>query len=285
MENDSEFYVCPYCNEKVYGNKKVFANHIRWCKLNPKYDEIREGTIKKLKNEKVERKEHTLICPICGKEYNIKITDSYWNRGKYKKTCSAECAKKLTAQKTNKKKKNKKISISIQLYNESIGKKIEKKYCKYCGKEIISHKKNKVFCSQECHIKYKHEEYTKTANALKCYRQQCRFQFALSDFPKEFDFKLIEENGWYAAKNHGDNLQGVSRDHMFSIKEGFKNKIDPYFISHPANCELLLQSKNASKHNKCSIDIEKLKERVAKWNEKYGEYVNKINYLSLEEFK
>lgn len=27
---------CPYCNEILYANKRVFANHVRWCKKNPR---------------------------------------------------------------------------------------------------------------------------------------------------------------------------------------------------------------------------------------------------------
>jgi hypothetical protein len=105
----------------------------------------------------------------------------------------------------------------------------------------------------------------------------------LNSFPEEFKFSLIKENGWYKAKNHGDNLYGVSRDHIFSVNEAFKNKIDPYYISHPANCELLLHSDNASKSDNCKITINDLKNKVKKWNNKYGIYENKINYELLKE--
>ena len=55
-------------------------------------------------------------------------------------------------------------------------------------------------------------------------------------------------------------------------------KIDPYIISHPANCEIMQHSQNSSKFNKCSITIEDLLKNIKIWNEKYGEYENKINY-------
>jgi hypothetical protein len=114
------------------------------------------------------------------------------------------------------------------------------------------------------------------------YRKQCSFKFALNQFPTEYDFSMIKDRGWYKAKNHGDNLYGVSRDHIFSVYEGFKQQIDPYYISHPANCKLLLHSENASKHSDCGITIEELKNKIKEWNEKYGNYENKINYKLLE---
>ena len=42
--------ICPYCNEKLIMNKRSFANHVRWCKKNPRYEEIKEKCILKLKS-------------------------------------------------------------------------------------------------------------------------------------------------------------------------------------------------------------------------------------------
>ena len=81
---------------------------------------------------------------------------------------------------------------------------------------------------------------------------------------------LIREFGWYKAKNNGDNPFGVSRDHMVSIKYGFDNEIDPKIISHPANCELILQRDNSRKNSKNSLTLEELIIRIDNWNSKYG---------------
>jgi hypothetical protein len=97
------------------------------------------------------------------------------------------------------------------------------------------------------------------------YRQLCEFKFSLKDYKDKFDFKLIEQFGWYKAKNRGDNLGGVSRDHMYSVSDGFKNNIDPKFISHPANCSLVLQTDNSKKKGKSSITLEELIERINNW--------------------
>lgn len=103
---------------------------------------------------------------------------------------------------------------------------------------------------------------------LERYRQLCRFKFKLSDFPDEFKFDIIEEFGWYKAKNRGDNPNGVSRDHMYSISEGFKNKVDPYYISHPVNCRLMRHKDNNKKNGKCSITLDNLMERVIQWDKR-----------------
>jgi len=42
------------------------------------------------------------------------------------------------------------------------------------------------------------------------------------------------------------------------IRYGFNNNINPEIISHPANCQLISQRKNSSKHMNCSITIEEL---------------------------
>ena len=114
----------------------------------------------------------------------------------------------------------------------------------------------------------------------KLYRIMCSFTFAISDYPNEFNISLLEDVGMYSAKNHGDNQNGVSRDHMYSCADGFKNNISPLIISHPANCQLISQRNNASKNRKSSITLEQLLQRIKKWESKYGKYVKK-NVVSI----
>ena len=110
----------------------------------------------------------------------------------------------------------------------------------------------------------------KDISSYQYYKKLCSFKFNLSEFPFEFDFKIIEEFGWYKAKNNGDNPNGVSRDHKVSIKYGFENKIDPEIISHPANCELILQKENSKKNSKNSLTLQELLDRIENCNLKYG---------------
>ena len=267
--------ICPYCGEILLMNKCSFANHIRWCKSNPKYDEIRKQTSEKLsktlKREENKIKEYTFICVICGKEYTINTTENNIKNNTYRKTCSNICSHKLTSLNTDKQLKNSKISKTLTKYP-----KIEYcKICEFCGKEFKTFKDNQKYCSISCGSKNRY----KTSRTLKKeYKRACSFMFALNNFPDEFDFALVEQFGWYKAKNHGNNLYGVSRDHIFSQDDGLKYLIDPYIISHPANCRLLQHNKNASKHNWSDITIDDLIQKIRKWHSKYGVYENKINY-------
>ena len=297
--------VCPYCNEHFMMNKRSFANHVRWCKSNPRYEEIRGNTIKKcidkskLRYDKElgEIKEFTVKCanPKCGKEFMVKEREKQFP-SKEKYYCCRSCANSREKSLDSKKK----TSESLKAYMRSINRKpsedifLEGRVCQNCGKVFHSRKIKQTFCCNKCGAEYRNRKHYEAlldgctdVERIKLiqdiYRKQCNFKFALNAYPDEFEFALITENGWYKAKNHGDNLKGVSRDHMFSVNDGFRLKIDPYLISHPANCSLMVHPKNSSKSNNSSITFDELKERIAKWEEKYGEYENKIDYQLLSE--
>ena len=108
---------------------------------------------------------------------------------------------------------------------------------------------------------------------LKWFRQRCAFTFNVYNYPEEFELPLIEKYGWYSASNHGGNLNGVTRDHMLSVRFAYDNGIDPKLVSHPANCRLLVHKENVSKYSKCSITLEELKQRIVEWETKYGPVV------------
>ena len=97
------------------------------------------------------------------------------------------------------------------------------------------------------------------------YRYYTSFKFSLNDFPDKYDFSLIEKYGWYKAKNHGDNQNGVSRDHIISVKYGFDNNIPTWIIAHPANCQLLRHKENVSKYSKCDLTLDELMIKIKKW--------------------
>lgn len=295
--------VCPHCGEHLLMNKRSFANHVRWCKKNPKYEEIKKGTIEKLKlvaeqnliNERGKLKKFKVICAKCGKEFEVEEREKDFP-SKEKYYCSKSCANSHERTEESRKK----TSESLKKYAREHGLNVqqdtfqEDKICPICGKVFHTIKIGQKTCSHECGRKYVAQKILKEkfGNAKsegeklvileRNYRKACNFKFSLNEFPDEFDFSLIKENGWYKAKNHGNNLYGVSRDHIFSVSEALKQKIDPYYISHPANCELLLQSNNVAKYTRCGITFEELKYKVDKWNEKYGVYENKINYKLIE---
>ena len=106
-----------------------------------------------------------------------------------------------------------------------------------------------------------------SANTKKMYSYQCRFTFSISEYPELFKnaSDLIKKHGWYAASNRGNNLKGCSRDHLYSISDGFKNNVDPKIMSHPMNCQIIPHQANQSKNKKSLITLEELLERIKKF--------------------
>ena len=140
------------------------------------------------------------------------------------------------------------------------------KLCINCGNKIEFRFRNThTNCSNDCRKEYNR----KHMDEYSIYKADCKFKFALNDYPEELDFSLIEKHGWYKAKNNGDNIGGISRDHMYSIRDGFENGISAELIAHPANCELMIHSNNISKNKKSSITLNELEKRIIKFKEKY----------------
>ena len=135
------------------------------------------------------------------------------------------------------------------------GKPLELRKCLNCEKEIDA---RKSYCNRKCLMEFHRAAKTSFQN----YRLKASFNFNVYDYPDYFNLQLIEEYGIYRAKNRGDNLEGIVRDHMLSVKEGFMNNIDPGILAHPANCALIQHRDNCSKNSKSSITIFELLDRI-----------------------
>ena len=129
--------------------------------------------------------------------------------------------------------------------------------CKFCGidKPIL---KRKSICN-DC-----------ATNYYKVYRPLCEFDFNVYNYKDEFELSLINEYGWYSPTNKKNNLNGVSKDHIYSVHDGFKNNVDYEIIKHPANCQLMKHIDNNKKKCQSLITLNELLERIKKWNEKFG---------------
>ena len=97
------------------------------------------------------------------------------------------------------------------------------------------------------------------------YYTECKFQFPDKLLPYTKSSYLIGQYPWYNP--HFPKENGLTKDHMISKNYGYWHKIDPYLISHPANCEIMLKDINSSKNSSCSITVDELIERVEWWNE------------------
>ena len=207
-------------------------------------------------------------CKKCGKDIHYDKRNNLY--------CSDECSKS-TINKVNRKGLQYKMSEEgkqniIQANFKRLGIDGELKEhlsnptkCDCCGKVLEFKKRKNKYCSIDC----KRVNDRNLMTEYNQYKQDTKFNFNLSDFPDEFEFSLIEEYGWYKPVNRGNNLRGVSRDHIYSVNEGFKNKVDPKIISHPANCRLMVHSENISKNKKSDITIEELLIKIDNWDKKY----------------
>ena len=145
-------YICKHCG-KEFGNSRQLGGHIVYCSQNPnKRTKEFNKKLGEKNHEKANYKIYTFVCEVCGKEYQLELSENSYSKGKYKRTCSDECAKKLTAKNTNKTEKNKKISkklsknISLNKNKEKVVKTVT---CKHCGKEFKT-TTNKKYCSDYC---------------------------------------------------------------------------------------------------------------------------------------
>lgn len=206
-------------------------------------------------------------CPICEKPFE---TTKAVKAIKY---CCKQCSHKASVQNRSEADKLRISSIARETARKNFKQcnrvskpRVYTKQCVCCTDRYETKNSNKKFCSDSCARVWR---FIDAPTTLRAFRDKCAFNFNLADYPDEFDFDLVREHGWYKPKNRGDNLYGVSRDHKLSVKYAFENNINPAVVSHPANCELVLHSANASKCNKCSVTLEELKTLIARWDEKY----------------
>jgi hypothetical protein len=148
----------------------------------------------------------------------------------------------------------KKISKTLSNKNIKLSEDTKKNFrkCRFCDLLKVN-KKYKTIC-EDCRMEY-----------YKFYRPSCEFTFNLNEEKDRFDMKLVKEYGWYSPSNKGNNLNGVSKDHMYSVREGFINKVDPKMIKHPANCRLLIHVDNNRKNFNSTISFDELIDRINNW--------------------
>jgi predicted nucleic acid-binding Zn ribbon protein len=208
----------------------------------------------------------TVSCLVCNKSIEVIEPElSFPLKEKY--FCSRSCSNtRIHSDKTKQKISESQIESLIKR-----GRTVQKfKQCKVC-QTSFAHKHRRV-CSNECKEIAKLQTRQRRRAHLcekRKYRKECQFEFSIKDFPGEFNTDLIQEHGWYKASNRGNNLTGVARDHKVSVEWGWKNKISPNIIKHPANCELMLQNQNQKKRTKCSITLDELLQRIDEWNKKW----------------
>jgi hypothetical protein len=265
---------CPVCSlEKHKPQNKYCSMSCRNIYINSikDYSKQSKKVSESLKlagiNKSGKLMEFSVTCNTC--KCNIKVLEREKRFPmKHKYFCSRSCAN-ARGPRSNEFKEKVKLKLNKEPYIIC---------CKYCNSEFQTKVKSKTSCSLKCYQTYRKKLNFSNSPIKKMYKQAAIFRFSLNLYPSEFNFKLVEENGWYSAKNHGNNLNGVSRDHLFSVSEGFNQMINPLILAHPANCSLKIHTDNISKNSKCSITLDQLLDKINSWNIKYCETfsVNKV---------
>ena len=175
---------------------------------------------------------------------------------KNRKFCSRSCSAlhnnsnrvgtKLKLETIHKLQKSESPHRKLMEFKDSISGDYTKIYyneCKVCSK-ISPYKSYRKYCKE-------HE------SLLKRKREQYKFKFNVYDYPDLFNLDLLNEKGFYSPNDQWDK-EGLSRDHKVSIAEAIENDYDPYYITHPLNCNLISQRDNAKKHSNSSISYREL---------------------------
>jgi len=259
-----------YCSLKC---RNIYVNkNLRDYKKNIESRKVNIEISKKKKEKEYNKKPK--YCKYCGEKIsfekksndfcNSSCSASYTNKNrkgiKYNLTKEGKKALQKSLNK-NKGLSDKKIKEMKKEYYSNV------KRCKNCGKMLPFNKRKNVFCDIKCKSDFAKKNKTKKEQ----YKFETKFNFSLKEYPNEFDFNLIEKYGWYSPSNSNKpNLNGVSRDHMLSVIDGFKQGIEPKLLSHPANCKLMLHTKNISKNSKSSITLDELLKRIDEWDKRYN---------------
>lgn len=266
FDSENNMYKCPYCN-LLFTKKGISTHIIRNHTTDNNFKN--SGTLglkfkiskecldllaeKRLKAKNL--KNFNVNCFICNNVFIVtEPNEKFPLKNKY------FCSKKCEHTRIHSDETKNKISTSLIKRNKNPDLfKRKKNFCKNCSKEINIRIK---FCTKKCMNSYR----TKNYDDLKLYRIYSQFKFNLSDYPDKFDFDLIKKFGWYKPSNKGNNLNGISRDHIISVKYGFLNNVPTSIISHPANCQLMQHTKNSSKNMKCDMSIDELLKKIKEWN-------------------
>lgn len=281
------------CNNDIEDKKTYCSLHCRNIYVNKhlrNYAIVSETFNKKRVNKILEYNGSPKYCIYCGNvlPYKKGIRNKFCNSScsstynnlhpiKEKKFYNESSLNKLRIVAAhnfaNKSEKSIVLSVMSQEYN------INPNHCAICGLPLAFKYRNRKFCNINCR---RINDSVRLKN-YNIYKSLTNFKFDLRNY--DFDFNLIKEFGWYKATNHGNNLKGISRDHIISVNFGYKEMINPLLLSHPANCKLMKHTENSSKHTKCDITLVDLINRISNFDEQYGNFYQfrLKTYITIEE--
>lgn len=280
-----KIHKCKFCN-KEFKSGQALGAHTILCKDNPNNYQKEFG---KRRSERAKDnnpiEEHLLICPVCNKEFTIKVSKKNFENGKYTHTCSKTCAGVLSNRKSNLEEKNKKISESLKEKNKNLSKKPIEKICEICGKTFIQKQisggrfSNSRFCSKDCMNKYLSQTNKKNGcgglreNAYKKYRSGT-YQGIHCDSSWELAFLIYCKDHNICIKRCKKSLQYVYENKIFRYYPDFEINDQLYEIKGYEN------EKAKEKHRQhpevIYLDKDKMQKYLTYVIDKYGK-----NFITL----
>lgn len=203
-----------------------------------------------LKN-KIHQEQNTIKCKNCNISFVRKESDIVF--------CSVSCSNKYRKHSEETKQK-----ISIKAKENFISSNKPQSI-----KRLLRKTDSNLYCTivtntcKNCNTQFSNKTYKKYCkNCKSSYaesgRSLYRFKFSVYDYPNIFDLENLHRIGWKSRRGDMTNPNGYTRDHKVSVSEALKNNYDPFYITHPLNCELMLMSDNQRKNANSSITYEEL---------------------------
>lgn len=195
------------------------------------------------------RNRRQIECKFCNKKIDAKNSKS--------KFCSQSCSASYNNRKRpkRKKKEKKKQLTPFQKWKMNISgpyTKVHFRKCRHCGTLFSSFNK-RWYCNE-------HRDLYSTPE-----RDRYRFQFNVFTYPELFDLDLISSVGWYDGTSQ--TTDRLTRDHKVSVYEAIRNNYDPFYITHPLNCEIMSWQDNYNKRANSSMSYKELVQIVDKFLE------------------
>ena len=141
---------CDFCKQNIeVKNYQSFGGHRANCSFNPN----NPNKIKKCKSTKSLCKQYyNIYCNKCNKLYTLLLTKECYDKENYRKHCSRKCA--------NSKPHTEESKNKISFTNSGGHPRFSMIICKNCKKEkkVIYRKRNQIFCSNICSIRYRNSD-------------------------------------------------------------------------------------------------------------------------------
>lgn len=126
---------CKHCNEDIEGTVSQYANHVRWCTKNPKFNQYRTENSSRGKNLSDKRfgsyKKFDVICSNCSNIFSVSERENLFP-SKEKYYCSRKCSNSEGG-----KAKSKKYHTDDVAHYTTVAYRYHEKKCVVCGEENI----------------------------------------------------------------------------------------------------------------------------------------------------